>query len=65
MSLLAVAVVLGVVLGVCLKAGWVNPGGGLVCVLFGVVLAAGPVGPPVQDAMTRAGAWVTGQLQRM
>lgn len=65
MSLLAVAVVLGVAIAVCWKARWVSPVAGLACVMFGVVLAAGPAGPPIQSGLQDAGAWTTGQLQRM
>jgi len=65
MSLLAVAVVLAVVIGVCWKARWVNPAAGLACVLFGVVIAAGPVGPPLQSATQQAGAWMSAQLRQM
>jgi hypothetical protein len=65
MSLLAIAVVLGALIVLFVKARWVRPAPGLVCVLFGVLLAAGPAGPPVQDAVLEAGAWVDRSLARL
>lgn len=63
MSLVAIAVVLGVLLALFMKAKWVQPVPGLLCVLFGVVLAAGPVGPPLQGFVADAGAWVDRSLE--
>jgi len=65
MSLVAVAVVLGALIVLFVKAKWVHAGPGVVCVLFGVLLAAGPVGPPVQNALADAGAWVDQSLQKL
>jgi hypothetical protein len=62
MSLLAIAVVLGAGIVLSLKAGWVKPGAGLVCVLFGVLVASGPAGPPIQSALLDAGVWVDESL---
>jgi hypothetical protein len=65
MSLVAVAVVLGFLMVLFVKAKWVHPLPGLVCVLFGVLLAAGPVGPPLQGFVADAGAWVDRSLEGM
>jgi hypothetical protein len=65
MSLLAIAVVLGALIVLFVKARWVRPAPGLVCVLFGVLLAAGPAGPPIQDAVLEAGACVDQSLARL
>lgn len=62
MSLVAISVVLGLLIVLFMKARWVQPLPGLVCVLFGVLLAAGPVGPPLQDFAADAGAWVSRAL---
>jgi hypothetical protein len=62
MSLLAIAVVFGALIALFMKAKWVRPAPGLVCVLFGVLLAAGPAGPPIQNAVLEAGAWVDRSL---
>jgi hypothetical protein len=63
MSLIAIAVILGFLIVLFVKAKWVHPLPGVVCVLFGVLLAAGPVGPPLQDFVADAGAWVDQSLE--
>jgi hypothetical protein len=63
MSLIAVAVILGLLIVLFVKAKWVHPLPGLACVLFGVLLAAGPVGPPLQEFVADAGAWVDRSLE--
>jgi len=65
MSLLAIAVVLGALIVLFMKAKWVRPGSGLVCIVFGVLLAAGPAGPPIQGAVVDAGNWVDTSLARL
>jgi len=65
MSLVAIAVVLGVLIVLFMKARWVQPIPGIVCVLFGVLLAAGPAGPPLQSFVTDAGAWVDRSLESL
>lgn len=62
MSVLALSVVLGAMIALFVKAKWVRPIPGVVCILFGVLVAAGPAGGPLQEWMAQAGAWVTGQL---
>lgn len=65
MSLVAIAVVLGFLMVLFMKARWVQPIPGLVCVLFGVLLAAGPAGPPLQGFLVDVGAWVSHSLQAL
>lgn len=65
MSLLALAVVLGLLIALFVKAKWVRPVPGLVCVAFGVLLAAGPAGPPFLTALSDAGDWVSSSLLRL
>ncbi|WP_028660385.1 hypothetical protein [Nocardioides insulae] len=65
MSLLAIAVVLGALIALFVKAKWVRPMSGLVCILFGVLLAAGPAGPPIQSAVLQAGIWVDQSLANL
>lgn len=62
MSVLALSVVLGAMIALFVKAKWVRPIPGVVCILFGVLVAAGPAGAPLQEWMAQAGAWVTAQL---
>ena len=62
MSLLAIAVVLGVLIAMFMKAKWVRPGAGVVCIAFRVLLAAGPAGPPITSALKQGGDWVSSSL---
>ena len=65
MSVLALSVVLGALIALFINAKWVRPAPGVVCVLFGVLLASGPVGPPLQSWMGEAGSWVTSSLSTL
>ena len=65
MSLAAVAVVLGVFIVLFMRARWVQPLPGVVCVVFGMLLAAGPIGPPVQGFAVDAGGWVNHSLESL
>jgi hypothetical protein len=62
MSLLALAVLLGLLIALFVKAKWVRPVPGLVCVAFGVLLSAGPAGPPILRALSDAGDWMSSSL---
>lgn len=62
MSVLALSLMLGALIALFMKAGWVRPVPGVVCVLLGVLVASGPVGPPLQSWMRDAGAWMTTSL---
>lgn len=63
MSVAAVGIVLGALVLMLLKTKWVKPSGALVCIVFGVVLAAGPAGPAVGDALSGVGDWAYAQLR--
>jgi hypothetical protein len=63
MSVAATGLVLGVLVLVLLKTKWVKPSGALVCVVFGVVLANGPAGPSVGQALHDVGQWTYAQLR--
>lgn len=62
MSVLALSLVLGALIALFMKANWVRPLPGLVCVLFGVMVAAGPAGPALESWMSQAGAWAASSL---
>jgi hypothetical protein len=63
MSIVATVIVLGVIVLALLKGKLVRPFGALVCVVFGVVLAASPAGPAVSDVLSQVGSWAYQQLQ--
>lgn len=63
MSVVAVAVVLGLLLVLLLRTRQVRAGSAAVCVLFGLVLGATPAGPVVDEALTSAGTWAWAQVQ--
>jgi hypothetical protein len=63
MSVAATGLVLGALVVLLMKTKWVRPSGALVCVVFGVVLAAGPAGPTVSQALHSVGDWTYAQLR--
>jgi xanthosine utilization system XapX-like protein len=63
MSIVATVIVLGLVVLALVKSKLVRPFGALVCVVFGVVLAASPAGPAVSDVLGQVGSWASQQLQ--
>lgn len=63
MSVVASVIVLGIVILALVKSKLVRPFGALVCIVFGVVLAASPAGPAVSDVLTQIGSWSYQQLQ--
>jgi hypothetical protein len=65
MSVLALSVVLGALIALFVRAKWVRPAPGVVCVLFGVLVAAGPAGPALLGWLSGAGAWVTSSLSTL
>ena len=62
MSVVGTAVVLGVLVVVLLRMKIARPGAVVVCVLFGLVLGATPIGDGVNEALTSLGDWVWRQL---
>lgn len=63
MSVVAVAVLLGLLLVLLLRTSQLGLGSALVAVVFGLVLGATPAGPVVNDALTETGTWVWGQVR--
>ncbi|HET7735065.1 MAG TPA: hypothetical protein VFK52_03760 [Nocardioidaceae bacterium] len=63
MSVAAVGLVLGALVLALLKTKWVKPSGAIICIVFGVVLAGGPAGPAVGDALSGVGGWAYSQLR--
>jgi hypothetical protein len=51
MSVAATGLVLGALVVLLMKTKWVRSSGALVCVVFGVVIAAGPAGPSFSQAL--------------
>jgi hypothetical protein len=65
MSVVAVAVLLGLLLMFLMRVGQVRFGSALVAVVFGLVLGATPAGPVVNDALTQVGDWTWGQVRSL
>jgi hypothetical protein len=63
MSVVATALVLGLLVIAMLKARWVRFSGALACVLFGVVLGLTPIGPALDRTLTDVGDWTIAQLR--
>jgi hypothetical protein len=63
MSVAATGLVLGALVLLLVKTKWVRPSGALLCVVFGVVLANGPAGPTIGQALHSAGHWTYAQLR--
>jgi hypothetical protein len=65
MSVVATAVVLGVLVLMLLRTRLLGLLGAVVCVLFGLTLAATPVGPAVSNVTGAVGDWIYTTLQGM
>jgi hypothetical protein len=65
MSVVAVAVLLGLLLMFLMRVGQVRFGSALVAVVFGLVLGATPAGPVVNEALTQVGDWTWGQVRAL
>ena len=65
MSVVAVAVLLGLLLMFLMRVGQVRLGSALVAVVFGLVLGATPAGPVVHEALTQIGDWTWGQVRAL
>jgi len=63
MSVVAVAVLLGVIVLLLLRSRQLGAAPAVVCVLFGLVLGATPAGPAVNRFLTEIGTWLWGLLQ--
>lgn len=62
MSVVGAAVVLGLLVALMLKMRIARASVAIVCVLFGLVLGATPIGDSVNQALTSMGHWVWHQL---
>lgn len=62
MSVVGTAVVLGVLVLALLRMRIARPVAVVVCVLFGLVLGATPIGDEVNKAVTSLGSWTWHQL---
>jgi hypothetical protein len=63
MSVLAATLMLGALVVGLIRTRWVRFSGALVCVAFGIALAASPMGPSVTNAAGDVGSWAYQQLQ--
>ena len=61
-SVVAVAVLLGLFVVLLLRTRLLGAGGALVCVLFGFTLGATPAGPVVGELLNASGAWLWSAL---
>ena len=63
MSVVATALVLGLVIAGLVRTRWLRPSGAVVCIVFGMVLGGTPVGPTLNDGLNDFGGWAYGQLR--
>jgi hypothetical protein len=63
MSTVGAAVILGLLVAAMLRWKVVRPVGAIVCVLFGLVLGATPLGDWVNEALSGLGGWLAAQLR--
>jgi hypothetical protein len=57
MSATAVAILLGALVVLLIRTRWLRFSGALVCVVLGVVLANGPMGPATASVLDSFGSW--------
>jgi len=65
MSITAVLVILGALVVLLLRTRAIRFFGALVCIVFGVVLGLGPMGPATADALDAVGTWAYDSLQTL
>jgi hypothetical protein len=65
MSVVGTAIVLGLLVALLLRMKIARFSVVLVCVLFGLVLGATPIGDSVNQALTLLGAWAWRQLGQL
>ena len=63
MSVTAAAIVLGALVVLLIKTRAVRALGATICIVFGVTLAASPIGPVVGTVLADAGTWAYAQLR--
>ena len=59
MSVIGTAVVLGLLVALLLKMKIARPSAVIVCVLFGLVLGATPIGDGLYSAVSAVGFWIS------
>lgn len=57
MSLVAICIVLGVLVAILVKAKAMRAWGALLCIAFGVTLAASPMGQYLSQVLHTVGTW--------
>lgn len=60
MTVVGAAVILGLIVALLIKMKVARPTVAIVCVLFGLVLGATPIGDGIYDAVAAVGGWSTG-----
>ena len=65
MSVVGTAVILGLLVAALLKMRIARASVVVVCVLFGLVLGATPIGDAVNNGLTSLGTWTWAQLVRL
>ncbi|MBA8794030.1 hypothetical protein FHX74_001635 [Friedmanniella endophytica] len=65
MSVVGVAVILGLVIVLMLKLRVARASAVIVCILFGLVLGASPVGDLVYSTVSKVGAWAAGMVESL
>ena len=59
MTVVGAAVILGLLVGVMVKMKIARPTAAIVCVLFGLVLGATPIGDGLYDGVAAVGVWLS------
>lgn len=60
MTVVGAAVILGLLVAVMVKMKIARPTAAVVCVVFGLVLGATPIGDGLYDAVASVGVWLSG-----
>lgn len=63
MTLVAISIVLGLLVALMVKAKAIRAWGAVLCIAFGVTLAASPMGQYLSAALHAAGSWAMTQLR--
>lgn len=63
MTVTATCIILGLFVALLIKMKAVKVGGAIVCALFGITLAASPIGPSIGEVLTDSGTWAFEQLR--
>lgn len=65
MTVVGTAVLLGLLVAVLVKWRIVQPVAAIVCILFGLVLGATPIGGEVNTTLTAVGTWLSAQVGQL